>query len=129
MRLGGHAGVGIVSMSGAPLTLPSFSTPEFEEFFRLGRAVRAILPVANGSIAHLFVVYGYQGSSDDTHKLALTSKLLEAVICEARVCGTGQPVIIAGDLNVEPSLVSVTASCLGGPLSVGKAPPARCIPF
>ena len=34
---GGHAGVGVVSLGGAPLALPSFVTPEFREFFRLGR--------------------------------------------------------------------------------------------
>ena len=78
-------------------------------FFKLGRAIRVILPLANGSIAHLFVLYGYQGSCDDPHELALTNKLLEAVICEAKVCGTGQPVVITGDLNVEPSVIPVTA--------------------
>ena len=30
---GGHAGVGVVSLGGAPLALPSFVTPEFREFF------------------------------------------------------------------------------------------------
>ena len=34
---GGHAAVGVVSLAGAPLTLPSFVTPQFKEFFRLGR--------------------------------------------------------------------------------------------
>ena len=67
----------------------------------MGRAVRVILPLANGSIAHLFVVYGYQGSFGDPHKLSLTNKLLEAVIGEARVCGSSQPVIITGDLNAD----------------------------
>ena len=97
---------------GLPFRFPSFSNPEFEEFVRLGRVIRAILPLSNGSIAHLFVVYGYQGSSDDYQKLALTKRLLEAVICEARVCGSGQPVIVAGDLNVKPSVIPVTAKDL-----------------
>ena len=108
----GHAGVGAVGLHGAPITLPTFCIPEFGEFFRLGRAIRVILPLASGSIAHLFVVYGYQGSSDDSHKLALTNKLLETVICEARACGTGQPVIITGNLNIEPSVIPVTAKAL-----------------
>ena len=99
-------------MKGAPLTLPTFSTPEFGEFFRLGRAIRVILPLANGSIAHLFVVYGYQGSSGDPHKLSLTNKLLEAVIGEAKMRGTCQPVIITGDFNAEPSVILVTAKAL-----------------
>ena len=60
----------------------------------------------------MFVVYGYQGAADDPHKLALTNKLLEAVICEARVCGTGQPVILTGDLNAEPLHISITAKAL-----------------
>ena len=33
---GGHAGVGVVSLVGAPLSLPSFVTPEFREFFYVG---------------------------------------------------------------------------------------------
>ena len=93
---GGHAGVGVISLKGAPITLPTFYTPEFSEFYRLGRAVRVILPLANGIIAHLFVVYGYQGSCGDAHKLALTNKLMEAVIGEAKACGVGQPVVVAG---------------------------------
>ena len=31
---GGHAGVGVVSLAGAPLALPSVVTPQFQEFFR-----------------------------------------------------------------------------------------------
>ena len=34
---GGHAGVGVVSLGGASLSLPSFVTPQFLEFFPLGR--------------------------------------------------------------------------------------------
>ena len=30
-------GVGVISLGGAPLSLPSFVTPQFQEFFRLGR--------------------------------------------------------------------------------------------
>ena len=59
---GGHAGVGVVSLGGAPLALPSFVTPEFREFFRLGRVLRTTLPTGKGGVVHLFVVYGYQGA-------------------------------------------------------------------
>ena len=58
---GGHAGVGVISLGGAPLSLPSFVTPQFQEFFRLGRVLRTTLPTAQGGVVHLFVVYGYQG--------------------------------------------------------------------
>ena len=55
---GGHAGVGVISLGGAPLSLPSFVTFQFQEFFRLGRVLRTTLPTAQ---VHLFVLYGYQG--------------------------------------------------------------------
>ena len=47
---GGHAGVG------GPLSLPTFFDPSFKEFFRKGRAVRVVLPLGNGGVAHLFVI-------------------------------------------------------------------------
>ena len=59
---GGHAGVRVVSLGGAPLTLSSFNTPQFEEFFRLGRALRTTLPTGKGGVVHLFGVYGYRGA-------------------------------------------------------------------
>ena len=34
---GGHAGVGVVILGGAPLAVPTFATPESKEFFKLGR--------------------------------------------------------------------------------------------
>ena len=43
------------------LSLPSFFTPEFYEFFRLGRVLRVTLPTGKRGVVHLFVVYGYQG--------------------------------------------------------------------
>ena len=57
---GGHAGVGVVSLGGAPLSLPSFVTPQFQEFFRLGRVLRTTLPTSRGGVVHLFVVYGWR---------------------------------------------------------------------
>ena len=58
---GGHAGVGVVSLGGAPLSLPSFITLQFKEFFRLGHVLRTTLPTGEGRVVHLFVVHGYQG--------------------------------------------------------------------
>ena len=57
---GGHAGVGVVSPGGALLFLPSFVSPQFPEFFRLGRVLRTTLPIGKGGVVHLFVVYDYQ---------------------------------------------------------------------
>ena len=94
---GGHAGVGVVSLGGAPLSLPSFVTPQFQELFRLGRVLRTTLPTSQGGVVHLFVVYGYQGAEEDAEKLRLTDHLLQAVLVEAQMVSIGQPMLIAGD--------------------------------
>ena len=113
---GGHAGVGVVSLSGAPLALPSFVTAEFREFFRLGRALRTTLPTPQGGVVHLFVVYGYQGAEEDAEKLRLTDGLLQAVLAEAQVVCLGQPLLIAGDLNADPAVIP----CLAKGMSAGR---------
>ena len=41
----GNAGVGLVSLKGAPLALPTFATAQFQRFFDCGRAVRCLLPL------------------------------------------------------------------------------------
>ena len=113
---GGHAGVGVVSLGGAPLSLPSFITPQFQEFFRLGRVLRTTLPTAHGGVVHLLVVYGYQGAEEDSEKLRLTDRLLQAVLAEAQVVCVGQPMLIAGDLNADPAVIP----CLAKGMSAGR---------
>ena len=66
----GNAGVGVVSLRGAPLALPTFVTSQFKSFFDCGRAVRCLLPLASGRFLHLFVLYGYQGADSDAEQLA-----------------------------------------------------------
>ena len=53
--------VGVVSLGGAPLALPSFGTSDSGSFFRLGRVLRTTLPTGKGGVVHLFVVYGSSG--------------------------------------------------------------------
>ena len=77
----------------------------FKEFFRLGRAMRVVLPLGNGGVVHLFVIYGYNGAENDPEKLQLTEHLFAAVLAEARLCSVGQPVVLAGDFNVEPLVI------------------------
>ena len=98
------------------MALPSFVTPEFREFFRLGRALRTTLPTGKGGVVHLFVVYGYQGAEEDAEKLRLTDRLLQAVLAEAQVVCIGQPMLIAGDLNADP----VVIPCLAKGMSAGR---------
>ena len=100
---GGHARVGVVSLGGAPLALPTFATSEFQEFFRLDKTLQATLPTGNGRVVHLFIIYGYQGAEEDPKKLQLTDKLLQSFLAEAQVVCTGQPVLIASDLIADPS--------------------------
>ena len=106
---GGHAGVGVICLGGAPLSLPTFITPQFREFFRLGRVLRTTLPTAQGGVVHLFVVYGYQGAEEDAEKLRLTDRLLQAVLAEAQVVCVGQPMLIAGDLNADLAVIPCLA--------------------
>ena len=94
--------LGVVSLRGAPISMPSFATVGFSDFFQLGRVLRCPLPVAGGRVVHLVVVYGFQGASTDSEKLRLTEKLLDAVLCELAVVASGQPCLIVGDLNIEP---------------------------
>ena len=51
----GNAGVGVVCVRGAPLSLPTFATAQFQYFFDCGRAVRCMLPLGAGRFMHLFV--------------------------------------------------------------------------
>ena len=113
---GGHAGVGVISLGGAPLSLPSFVTPQFQEFFRLGRVLRTTLPAAQGGVVHLFVVYGYQGVEEDAHKLQLTGQLVQAVLAEAHVVCVGQPILLAGDLHADLAVIP----CLAKGISAGR---------
>ena len=66
----GNAGVGVVSLRGAPLALPTFATAQFKSFFDSGRAVWYLLPLGAGRFMHLFVLYGYQGADADAEQLA-----------------------------------------------------------
>ena len=87
----GHTGEGVVSLRGAPISLPTIATVGFSEFVQFGRVLRCHLPVAGGRVVHLVVVHGFQGASTDPEKLRLTQKLLDAVLRELAVVASGQP--------------------------------------
>ena len=48
---------------------------------------------------------GYQGAESDSEKLQLSEHLFAAVLAEARMCCAGQPVILAGDFNADPTVI------------------------
>ena len=48
----GDAGVGVFSMKGAPLALPTFATAQYRSFFDCRRAVRCMLPLGFRRLCH-----------------------------------------------------------------------------
>ena len=102
---GGHAGVGVISLYGAPLSIPTLFDPSFKEFFRIGRAMRVVLPLVMVVWFISLSFYGYNGAENDPEKLQLTEHLFAAVLAEARLCCAGQPVILAGDFNADPTVI------------------------
>ena len=112
----GNAGVGVVSLRGAPLALPTFVTAQFKSFFDCGRAVRCLLPLASGRFLHLCVLCGYQGADTDSEQLALTDQLFDAALGELYVAALGQPCLLVGDFNVEPTKIP----CLAKVISAGS---------
>ena len=90
----GNAGVGVISMRGAPLALPTFATAQFRRFFDGGRAVRCMVPLGFGRFMHLVVLYGFQGADFDAEQLSLTEQLFDAALGELCVVARGQPCLI-----------------------------------
>ena len=101
----GNAGFGVVSLRCAPLSLPTSATVQFKRFFDYGRVVRCTLPLGAGRFMHLVLLYGYQGADSDLEQLALTEQLLDAALGELSVVARGQPCLLVGDFNVEPSKI------------------------
>ena len=92
-------------MRGAPLSLPSFATAQFKRFFDGGQAVGCSLPLGAGRFMHLVVLYGYQGADADAEQLVLTDQLFDAALGELGVVARGQPCMLVGDFNVEPTKI------------------------
>ena len=111
----GDAGVGVISMRGAPVSLPTFATAQFKRFFDCGRAVRCMLPLGAGRFMHVVVLYGYQEADTDAEQLALTEQLFDAALGGHGVVARGQPCMLVGDFNVEPTKIP----CLAKGISAG----------
>ena len=133
----GNAGVGIVSLRGAPLTLPVCATAQFKAFFDCGRVVRCTLPLGAGRFMHLVVLYGYQGAVTDPEQLALTDQFFDAALAELSVVARGQPCMMVGDFNVEPTKIPCLAKGISAglwvdlegswALATGRQPSSTCM--
>ena len=99
----GNAGVGGISMKGAPHALPSFATAQFRSFFDSGRAVWCMLPLGSGRFMHLVVLYGYQGTDHDPEQLALTEQLFDAALSELSIVARGQPCLMVEFSDASPA--------------------------
>ena len=129
--------MGVVSLRGAPLSLPTLTTAQFKSFFDCGRAVRCMLPLGAGRFMHLVVLYGYQGADADPEQLALTDHLFDAALGELSVVARGQPSMLAGDFNVEPTKIPCLAKGISAglwvdlevswALATGKEPSSTCM--
>ena len=112
----GNAGVGVVILRGASLDFAYLcSTAQFKGFFDCGRVVRCTLPLGAGRFMHLVVLYGYQGADSDPEQLALTDQLFDGALAELSVVARGQPCMLVGDFNVEPTKIP----CLAKGISAG----------
>ena len=111
----GNAGVGVVSLKGAPISMPTFATAQFQRFFGCGGAVRCLLPLGGGRFLNLVVLCGYHGADADAEQLALTDQLFDAALAELAVVAWCSPCLLVGDFNVEPTKIP----CLAKGISAG----------
>ena len=64
----GHAGVGVVGLRCAPLSLPTFATAQFKFF--LWSCGKVYAAMGCGRFLHLVVLYGCRDADRDAEKLA-----------------------------------------------------------
>ena len=97
------------------LLCPPLPLLQFRRFCACGLAIRCLLPLGAGRFMHLVVLYGYQGADADAEQLALTEQLFDAAFGELSVVARGQPCLLVGDFNVEPTKIP----CLAKGISAG----------
>ena len=112
----GHAGVGLVSLRGAPLLQTASATHEFREWVTVWSGLAAgCSPLVVDVWSILLWCMGFKGLMGIDEKLARTERLFQAVMCELRVVGDGHPYLLLGDFNIEPSKIP----CLAKGISEG----------
>ena len=74
-----------------------------------------MVPLGSGRFMHLVVLYGFQGADSDAEPLSLTEQLFDAALGELSVVARGQPCLLVGDFNVEPTKIP----CLAKGISAG----------
>ena len=74
-----------------------------------------MLPLGFDRFMHLVVLYGYHGADSSAECLQLTDQLFDAALSELAVVARGQPCLIVGDFNIEPTKIP----CLAKGISAG----------
>ena len=120
----GHAGVGVVSLGGAPLSLPSFVTPLFQELFRLGRVLRTTLPTGKGGVVHLLLYMVIRRRRRMLISCGSLTSFFRLFLLKLRWFVLVKALLIAGDLNADPAVIPCLAkgiwiSLLGVILGLG----------
>ena len=92
----GAAGIGLVSLKGDPVSIPSIATPEFRRYRHMGRAL----------LCSYFWVYGFQEADKDLEKLALTELLFQAVCARPKFLEKESLFYFAGKFNVLPWILN-----------------------
>ena len=77
-----------------------------------------MLPLWTGRFMHLVVLYGYQGADTDAEQLVLTEQLFDAALGELSVVARGQPCMLVGDFNLEPTKIPCLAKGISATLWV-----------
>ena len=101
----GNAGIGVLSLRDAPVAMPTFATAQFKFFLSVVVPLGVSFPLVVVGFMHLVVLYGYQGANSDAEQLALTEQLFDAALGELCVVARGQPCMLVGDFNVEPTKI------------------------
>ena len=84
-----------------------------ESLSRFGFLLSGLLDA--GRFMHLVVLHGHQGADADPEQLALTEQLFDAALGELSIVARGEPCLVVGDFNVEPTKIP----CLAKGISAG----------
>ena len=103
---GGHAGVGVISLHGATLSLPTLFVPSFKKFFHIGRAMRVVLPLGNGVLFICSSMMAIKVLKMTLRSCNSPNIFFFAVLAEARMCCcAGKPVVFSGDFDADPTVI------------------------
>ena len=56
-------------------------------------------------VGFIWLLFMGSRADEDAEKLCLSNELFGAALCELAVVGRGQPCVISGDFNVEPTKI------------------------